>query len=114
VEKKDPKHKLWQSMVNLDLSPDEFIMLKSLGQIRGQSLRQLVSNILRQELVAFSEIITNHAIANQMLPSLEANASRKRLRGRPRINETKIYLKKEKNEGLPASLLDIIDESNKR
>jgi hypothetical protein len=110
MKKRENKHKLWQSMINLDLTPDEFIYLKALGQIREQSLRQLVSNILRQEMKAFNDIIQSHVDTNVMLPSLEANASKKRLRGRPRLKDERVYTKARKEEKLPTSMLQLIED----
>jgi len=101
--------KLWQSMINTDLTPDEFIKLTALGLIREQSLRKLVSNILRQELKTFADIIDEKVIHNNMIPSLEARASQKRSRGRPRDKEARFYTQKAKESQLPTSLEDLID-----
>jgi hypothetical protein len=99
-------HKLWQSMINTDLSPGEFLELRALGQIRRQSLRQLVSTILRQELRAYSGLIKEHEF--NVLPTSLDSASPKRQRGRPRIKETNDVIDPKKQ---PASMLDIIDDT---
>ena len=109
MKKAERTHKLWQSMINTDLTPDEFIKLTLLGRIREQSLRQLVSHILRDELKTFADLIEKHS--NQLLttPSLEANASKKRNRGRPRKKDARTYTSEATNASLPTSILEIID-----
>lgn len=107
------KLKLWQSMVNTDLTPDEFIRLQILGRIREQSLRVLVSNILRQEMRAFVDLIDKEQQLINNVSSLEAGASKKRPRGRPRLKDAKTYTKRAKEAVLPASMLDIIDDTVK-
>ena len=104
-------HKLFQSMVNLNLSPEEFERLTILGQIREQSLRALVSSILRQELNAFADIIEHRNQLNR-LQSL-GTVSTKRTRGRPRVKETREVLKGVNKAALPASMLDIIEQDHK-
>ena len=106
------KKKLWQSMINLDLTPDEFIKLKLLGQIREQSLRQLVSNILRQELVAFKDLI-NEKEAIYNAPILGSEQGAKRRVGRPRLKETAIFSESPKNKKQSISMLDIIEDNLK-
>jgi hypothetical protein len=107
------KRKLWQSMINTNLTPDEFVQLIALGKIRSQSLRELVSYILRQEIKAFHDVIMETVDASMLLPSLEANASKKRLRGRPRNNDARIYLQTHKEKLLPVSMEQIITEKLK-
>ena len=107
------KLKLWQSMINTDLTPDEFIRLQTLGKIREQSLRVLVSNILRQEMRAFVDLIDKEQQLINSSSSLEAGASKKRPRGRPRLKDAKAFTKIVKEASLPASMLDIIDDTVK-
>jgi len=107
------KLKLWQSMINTDLTPDEFIDLQILGRIREQSLRQLVSNILRQEMRAFSDLIKKRREADVLQSPLEAGASKKRPRGRPRLKDAHTYTKIAKDKELPASMLAIIEEQSR-
>jgi hypothetical protein len=107
------KLKLWQSMVNTDLSPDEFIDLQTLGKIREQSLRQLVSNILRQEMRAFNDLIQKKREVDILQSPLEAGASKKRQRGRPRLKDAQTYTKVAKDKKLPTSMLTIIEEKLK-
>jgi hypothetical protein len=103
-------HKLWQSMINTDLSPSEFLELKTLGEIREQSLRQLVSTILRQELRAYSDIIKQKQ-SNRLPTSLDS-ASPKRQRGRPRVKDTRDVIDPQKIKEKPASMLDIIQDGD--
>ena len=113
MNKVEKTHKLWQSMINTDLTPDEFIKLQILGRVREQSLRQLVSYILRQEIKTFSDIIEINRNVHTSLQSLEAGASPKRQRGRPRLKDAKTYTKSEKEATLPASMLTIIEDQLK-
>ena len=112
MEKKTNKHKLWQSMINTNLTPDEFIKLSVLSKIREQSLRELVSSILRQELNAFADIISIKTDVYMLLPSLEANVSQKRGRGRPRLKDMRSFAKINKEEALPVSMAQIIEENS--
>ena len=98
-------HKLWQSMINTNLSPAEFLDLRTLGEIRQQSLRELVSTILRQELKAYSLIIVERKILNGSTKSLDS-ASPKRQRGRPRIKDTLDVIDVKKQE---KSMKDLIE-----
>jgi hypothetical protein len=103
--------KLWQSMINTDLSPDEFIRLQILSKIREQSLRVLVSNILRQEMRAFADLIDKEQESINRLSPLEAGVLKKRPRGRPRLKDAKVFTKRVKEAALPASMLEIIDDT---
>jgi len=102
-------HKLWQSMINTDLTPNEFLELRALGQIRRQSLRQLVSTILRQEIRAYLDLIKDHQ--SNVLPTSLGSVSPKRQRGRPRIKDTTDIIDP-KNK--PLSMLDIIDDKGSK
>ena len=105
--------KLWQSMINTNLSPDEFVCLIALGKIREQSMRELVSTILRQEIKAFYSMIKNVVDDSMMLPSLVTNASKKRLVGRPRKHDARIFMEQNKEKTLPTSMEQIINEQLK-
>ena len=108
------KNKLWQSMINTNLTPDEFIYLMALGKIREQSLRFLVSAILRQEIKTFFDIIKPVVDAAMMQSSLApSNASKKRSIGRPRFRDASAYLKTNQEKALPTSMEQIINEQLK-
>lgn len=114
MSKLKSKHKLWQSLINTNLTPDEFVNLTVLGKIREQSLRELVSNILRQEITTFADLIKNVVNDAALHNSLDAStASKKRSVGRPRLYNTRLFLQEYRDKTLPTSMEQIIDEKLK-
>ena len=86
----------------------------ALCKIRQQSMRQLVSAILRQEIKTFAELIEKVVDNPLMHFSLDSStASRKRAVGRPRNYDARNFLQENRDKVLPPSMEAIIDEQLK-
>lgn len=113
MEKRKVGFKLWQSMVNTDLTPEEFVQLERLALIREQSVRKLVSGLLRNELRAFNDLIKGSDNATKCSKPLDQDLSPKRKRGRPRVVAQACVPHIDGIQiEVPLSLEDIIEETD--
>ena len=108
------KLKLWQSMVNTNLTPDEFLKLIELGKLREQSIRELVSTILRQEIKAFEDLITESYRGEVLYNALSLGACAPRRVGRPRLKDARTFTKVVKEKELPISLEELINQNEEK